>query len=418
MNEPEGNAPADRQPTLKRSLSLPLITFYGLGNILGAGIYVLIGKVAAYAGHQAPLSFLLAAMLAVFTAFSYAELAARYPLSAGEVVYIHQGFGIRSLSVLVGLFIIVTGVVSAATIARGFVGYLQVFVSIPDEAAIFALVVCLGVLAAWGISQSILVAALMTLVEIGGLLIIIWVARPEASALTNALANLSDWQGEGVAQGIFLGAFLGFFAFIGFEDMVNVAEEVRDPRRTLPLAILLALSLATLIYFAVALVSVVAVPPQQLAASTAPLAFVYQQMKGGDAALITAISLIAVVNGALIQIIMASRVCYGMGRKGWMPRWLARVNPITRTPLIATTLVTILILLMALRLPIESLATATSFFILLVFSLINISLWRIKALRPSGHDGFSVYRWVPAVGALGSLLFIGLHLIMTSSGSR
>jgi amino acid transporter len=418
LHESEGNASGERQPALKRSLSLPLLTFYGLGNILGAGIYVLIGKVAAHAGYQAPLSFLLAAMLAVFTAFSYAELSARYPFSAGEVIYIHRGLGIRVLSILVGLLIIVTGIVSAATIARGFVGYLQVFVPISDVVAIVGLIVCLGGLAAWGISQSIAVATLMTLVEIGGLLLIIWVARPEMGALADTLRSLSDWQGLDSAQGIFLGAFLAFFAFIGFEDMVNVAEEVHKPQRTLPLAILLALGLSTLIYITVAVVSIGAVSPQQLAASEAPLAYVYQQVRGADPVLITAISLVAVVNGALIQIIMASRVCYGMGRKGWMPMWLARVNPVTRTPLVATVLITAVILMMALWLPIESLARSTSFFILLVFALINLSLWRIKQLRLDEHEGFSVYQWVPALGAFGSLLFVVLQLLTASSGSR
>jgi amino acid transporter len=148
------------------------------------------------------------------------------------------------------------------------------------------------------------------------------------------------------------------------------------------------------------------------------LAFVYQQMKGADPVLITAISLVAVVNGALIQIIMASRVCYGMGRKGWMPMWLARVNPVTRTPLVATVLITVVILMMALWLPIESLARSTSFFILLVFALINLSLWRIKHLRIDEHEGFSVYKWVPALGAFGSLLFVVLQLLTAPSAGR
>ena len=228
------------QATLKRSLSLSLVTYYGLGNILGAGIYVLIGKVVAYSGYQAPLSFLLASLLAGFTAFSYAELAARYPFSAGEVVYLHKGIGIRWLSILVGLLIIATGTVSAATIARGFVGYLQVFINIPASVAIVSLVVCLGVLAAWGIAQSVWVAAIMTLVEIGGLLLILWVARPDSAALLTTLEQAGVSIGMFEAQGIFLGAFLAFFAFIGFEDMVNVAEEVRQPERNMPMAILTA----------------------------------------------------------------------------------------------------------------------------------------------------------------------------------
>ncbi len=409
--------PDQPKATLKRSLSLSMLTYYGLGNILGAGIYVLIGKVAAHAGYHAPLAFLLAAVLAAFTAFSYAELAVRYPFSAGEVVYVQKGLRIRLLSITIGLLIILTGLVSAATIARGFVGYLQVFVPLADEVSIVILMLCLGGLAAWGISQSVFAAALMTLVEIGGLLLILWAAQPQVGALIDTVELLAVWPDTLTGQGIFLGAFLAFYAFIGFEDMVNVAEEVREPQRNLPLAILLALGLSTLLYFAVALVAVSAVSPQELSRSDAPLAFLYQQAQGSDPVLITLISLVAVVNGALIQIIMASRVCYGMGRRGWLPQWLARVNPITRTPVIATILITMMILALALWFPIESLARATSYLILLVFSLVNISLWRIKYRHTDDYRGFSVYRWVPVVGALGALTFILLQLFATLSGN-
>jgi amino acid transporter len=394
------------QPTLKRSLSLSLVTFYGLGNILGAGIYVLIGKVAGHAGYQAPLAFLLASLLAGFTALSYAELAARYPVSAGEVVYIHKGLRLPWLAILVGALIIVTGIVSAATIARGFTGYLRVFVDVPDSVAIIALLSILGLLCAWGIAASVRVAALMTVAEAAGLLLIVWVARPSADQAVQTLHHLAVWQGSAGALGIFLAAFLAFYAFIGFEDMVNVAEEVREPERNLPYAILVALAISTLLYFAVAFVAVSIADPQALAASDAPLAYLYRQATGAEPGLITGISLLAVINGALIQIIMASRVSYGMGRKGWAPAWLSRVHPVTRTPVIATVLVTVLVILMALWLPIESLARATSFFILMVFTLVNIALWRIKRRADRDYRGFSVYPWVPVAGALGALAFI------------
>jgi amino acid transporter len=217
-------------------------------------------------------------------------------------------------------------------------------------------------------------------------------------------------------QGVFLGAFLAFYAFIGFEDMVNVAEEVKQPQRNLPRAILLALGLSTLLYFAVALVAVSAVAPARLAASGAPLAYLYQQATQAEPRLITAISMLAVVNGALIQIIMVSRVCYGMGNRGWAPGWLARVHPVTRTPLIATVLVTVLVMLVALWLPLESLARATSFFILLVFILVNLSLWRIKHRGHDDYGGFTVGRWVPATGAAGALVFIAWQVASTLAG--
>ncbi|HFD78787.1 MAG TPA: amino acid permease [Gammaproteobacteria bacterium] len=414
--QPQRNEDGTSQGGLRRSLSLPLIVYYGLGNILGAGIYVLIGKVAGYAGALTPWSFLLASLLAGFTAFSYAELSARYPFSAGEVVYLQRGLGIRALSLLVGVLIILTGIVSAATIARGFAGYLEVFVSLPENLAITLLVLCLGALAAWGISQSVWVAAAMTLIEIGGLLLILWSARPSPERLGSALESLITLPDGSALKGIFLGAFLAFYAFIGFEDMVNVAEEVRNPRRNLPLAILLALGLATLLYFAIAVVAVSAVDPARLADSDAPLALIYRQARGSDPHFIAAISLIAVVNGALIQIIMAARVCYGMGRRGWLPGWLARVNRVTHTPLAATVLVTLLVLLMALWLPIETLARSTSFFVLVIFTLVNLSLWRLKHRPVGDYEGFSVYRWVPLLGALATGLFVAVQLFSVLEG--
>jgi amino acid transporter len=398
--------------SLKRTLSLPLVTFYGLGNILGAGIYVLVGKVVAHAGMFAPLSFLVAALLACLSAFAYAELAARFPLSAGEAVYVQEGIGIQSVSALVGLLIILAGIVSAATILRGFTGYLQVFLPVHDVAALLVLVMLLGGLAAWGISESVRVAALITVIEIMGLLLIIGVAAPGVAQAQPVAADFSSLLEIGTWQGIFVGGFLAFYAFIGFEDMVNVAEEVQQPRRNLPRAILIALAVSSLLYFLVALVAVTSVPGEQLAASDAPLAFLYAYVTGREPVLITIISMFAVINGALIQIIMASRVCYGMGRKRWLPAVFAQVHTVTRTPVIATLSVALLVFTMALWLPLETLARATSYFLLLVFSLINLSLWRLKRNRPHPAGVICVPRWVPLTGFIASTLFVGIQLFL------
>jgi amino acid transporter len=367
---------------------------------------VLIGKVVAYAGVFAPLSFLVASLLAGLTAFTYAELAARFPLSAGEAVYVQEGIGLESVSALVGLLIIFAGIVSAATILRGFAGYLQVFTPVPDAAAIGVLVLLLGGLAAWGIGESVAVAALITVIEIGGLLLIVWVAAPALSLVQPEAADFAPLLGPGVWQGILVGGFLAFYAFIGFEDMVNVAEEVQHPRRNLPRAILAALAVAVLLYFIVALVAVASVPGDRLAASEAPLAFIYQYVTGREPVVITIISMFAVINGALIQIIMASRVCYGMGRKGWLPVLFARVHGVTRTPVIATLMVAVLVLVMALWLPVETLAKATSYFLLVVFSLINMALWRLKRAGTQPPGIIHVPRWVPASGFVASAAFL------------
>ncbi|NNG12859.1 MAG: amino acid permease [Halobacteria archaeon] len=403
---------AGEQPSLRRSLSLPLTTLYGLGNILGAGIYVLIGKVVAEAGLFAPVSFLLASLLACLTAFTYAELSARFPLSAGEAVYIQEGIGIQAVSALVGLLIILAGIVSAATILRGFTGYLQVFVTIPGGAAILLLVLMLGGLAAWGISESVRVAALITLIEIAGLLLIIWIAAPDLAAVRPAPADFTPLSGTSAWYGIFIGGFLAFYAFIGFEDMVNVAEEVQQPSSNLPRAILIALAVSTLLYFLVALAAVVSVPAGELADANAPLAFIYQYVTGRDPVVITLIGMLAVINGALIQIIMASRVCYGMGRKHWLPAVFARVNPLTRTPIVATVVVSALVLVMALWLPIETLAKATSYLLLIVFALVNLALWRLKQAATHPPGIIRVPLWVPVMGFFASAAFVFVQTLI------
>ena len=399
---------------LKRSLSLPLITFYGMGNILGAGVYVLIGKVAGHAGNYAPIAFLLASLLAFLTAFTYAELSARYPVSAGEAVYLQKGFSKRWLSVLVGLLIILAGIVSAATLTRGFVGYLQVFIDVPSVLVMLFVVAGMGTLAAWGISESIRVAAVLTLFEIFGLLMIIWVVRPDLSTTIEQLSHSLPPASTGVWQGILMGSFLAFYAFIGFEDMVNVAEEVQNPWRNLPLAILMALFISSLLYFVVAFVAVARFTPEELATSEAPLAYIYQQATGKTPTVISLIGLFAVINGALIQIIMAARVLYGLARQGWIPQSLGIIHPRTQTPLLATGLVSGSVLVMALWLPIEQLAKATSYFILTVFALVNLALWRIKTTQSSETTPFAIPTWIPLLGFILTATFLFYQAYVSS----
>ncbi|HEX7954659.1 MAG TPA: amino acid permease, partial [Burkholderiales bacterium] len=221
------NGSAAGTTTLRRSLSLPLITFYGLGTILGAGIYVLVGKVAAAAGMYAPISFVLAAITAGLSAFTYMELCSRFPLAGGAAVYAQEGLGLRWLSILVGFLIVLSGLVSAATITRGFVGYFQVFFDWPAWWIMVATVVTLGALASWGIAQSVTAAAVATVIEIAGLVLVIAVAAPALGDLPARLPELLPPFDVVPWEGIALGGFLAFYAFIGFEDMVNVAEEVR-----------------------------------------------------------------------------------------------------------------------------------------------------------------------------------------------
>lgn len=393
--------------SLKRAFSLPLLTLYGLGTILGAGIYVLLGEVAGRAGMHAPLAFLLAAVLAGFSAFSYAELSARFPLSAGEAVYVQRAFGRRWLALAVGLCIVAIGVVSTATLLNGFAGYLQALLPLPAWLLIVAVLTMLAGLAGWGISQSAWVAALTTLIGVAGLLWIIAAGWPSATHWPELLqqALLPDFELV-TAAGILGGAFIAFYAYVGFEDIVNVAEEVREPSRDLPRAVVLALLISTLLYMLVALVALTVLPPGALAASEAPLALVYRQATGSEPVLISVIGMVAVINGALIQIVMASRVLYGMATQGWLPSGLAAVHPVTRTPLRSTALVSGVILVLALWLPLLTLAELTSFITLTVFSLINLALWRIKRRDPR-PVGIVVYpQWLPFCGFMLSLAFL------------
>ncbi|MCW9014929.1 MAG: APC family permease [Gammaproteobacteria bacterium] len=403
----------NNRASLKRSLSLPLITFYGLGNILGAGIYVLVGKVAGEAGYFAPLSFFLASIIAAISAFSYAELSARYPVSAGEAVYLYEGFGIQKLSLVVGLMIALAGIVSAAAIAHGFAGYMQVFFDLPRWLLITLLLFTLGSLAIWGISQSVRVAAALTVIGIAGLLLIIIVGADHLPRLDQLYQQSLVQQSASQSfhlPGILSAAFLAFYAYIGFEDMVNVAEEVKEPQRTMPRAILLCVVVSTLLYSGVTLVSISVLTPDELAQSTAPLAAVYFTATGKAPIIITIIGIFAVVNGALIQLIMSSRMLYGMSCRGWLPGCLGRIYPVTRTPVNSTVLTVALIFLFALLLQMVALAEMTSYLVLTVFALVNLALIKIKQRYPQ-PEGVRVFPiWLPRSGFVTTISFLCFEL--------
>lgn len=396
--------------TLRRSLGLPLLTLYGLGTTIGAGIYVLIGRVAARAGLYAPVSFLLAALMVLLTALTFAELSSRYPKSAGEAVYVKEAFGAQTLAMLVGLLVVFNGIVSSAALANGFVGYFQTFVAIPEWAIILGVVALIVLLSCWGIGESVTAAAVVTIIEIGGLMLIVWAGGDGLVKLADSPSLVVPPFSTGAWAGILGGSFLAFYAFIGFEDMVNVAEEVKNVRRTLPIAIVLTLAITTLIYVLVALVAVTAVPLDELSASAAPLALIFESRTGMSGSVISLIGILAVLNGALIQIIMASRVLYGMSRQGWLPGALGNLNARTQTPVIATFVVGAVVTILALGFAIDILAQSTSLIMLTIAVLVNGSLWRIKLSRPVPPDAVGVPIWVPVLGLVISIVFAGLVL--------
>ena len=394
---------------LRRRLNLTLLILYGLGTILGAGIYVLIGKVAGYAGMLTPLAFIIAAFLAGLTAFSYAELASRYPRSAGVALYVYEGFRNQTLARSIGLLIVAVGVTSTAALMNGLLGYLAEFIDVPRELIIPILVVLLAMIVIWGIKESVFIAGVMTVLEVFGLLLIVWVARDSWSSLPVKFPEMVALRDVSAASGVLLGAFVAFYAFIGFEDMVNVAEEVKQPQKNLPRGVIFALLLTTTFYVIVAITSVLSVAPAILAHSDAPLALIYQQKTGASPVLISAISIISILNGAIIQMIMASRILYGMSRYKWLPGFLASVHPRTATPINASLIVAGIVLLLSLLLPLLSLAKLTSFFTLIIFSLVNLALWRIKT-RDSVKAAINIPKIIPILGFVSCLAFVAYQL--------
>lgn len=392
---------------LKRSLGLPQMVLYGLSTTIGAGIYALIGELAGVSGYMAPSAFLLASVMAGLTALSFAELASRYPLAAGASLYIKQGLGSTKLAVVAGLLVAMAGIVSSAALINAFIGYLSQFIEVHRFSAILITALIIGLLAIWGIAEAIFIAALITLVEIAGLLLIIFYSAPIYTELPQRLPELLPGTDLDSWAMIYAGALLAFYAFIGFEDMVDVAEEIKEVRRTLPLAIIITLSITTVLYMAIMIAAILAIPPAQLAAEKAPLVALYQHFSNDQSIIIGLIGMSAIINGALIQTIMASRVLYGLSSRGQLHHALSKVHPFTRTPIIATVIVIICIFSFAIFGQLSTLAESTSMIMLVIFSLVNLSLWRIKSREDCQPENtFAVPLWSPIVGFFVSTAFV------------
>jgi basic amino acid/polyamine antiporter, APA family len=393
---------------LKRALNLPLLVFYGLGVTIGAGIYVLIGAVAGHAGTYAYASFVIAALVMGFTVLSYGELTARFPVSAGAAAFVLHGFRSHGLARIAGLLVVLVGLVSAAAIAAGSTGYIRQFANISELPLLFFVILAMGAIAAYGIVESILFAAILAAIEIIGLLIIIaagmlFDAAPAAAP--DVVTDANSW------TGILAAGLLAFFAFIGFESLANVAEEAEYPSRNMPRAIILTLVISTALYMALAIAAVHVVPPGELAASPAPLSLVFERATGLPQQVMAAIAILATLNGVVVQIIMVSRVLHGMARQGDLPAVMGLVHPFTQTPLLATAVAVALVMLSAAVAPLERLAEVTSVLSLLVFALVDLALVIIKFRdEPPAPNTFSVPLPVPAAGFLLSLGLIAAAL--------
>jgi len=403
------------QPKLKRVIGFPLLVLYALGVTIGAGIYVLIGTTAARAGIYAPVAFLVAAFVMAFNAGSFAEFSTRIPVSAGEAAYVDAGFGLKWLTLAAGSSVIFSATIAAAAISLGSAGYVGALIDLPQPVIVTILIVLMGLIAAWGVKESVVFAAILTVIELIGLLVIIVAGYWSNPAIFSDLGDVVPALDDKIAlSGIFAASLIAFFAFIGFDDVVNLVEETRSPAKVMPWAIIVSLVIVTLVYFFVVLVAVRSVPVNGLANSKAPVGLLFERLTGLSPVSITLIGIVATLNGVVIQIIVASRVIYGLGRKIHMPKLLTKVNATTKTPLNATILVTCAIIILALFVPLEALAELTSQIILAVFTMVNISLIRVKWRKDAAPDNvFTLPFFVPVIGAIcciallfGSLLIV------------
>lgn len=357
------------------------LVFYGVGTILGAGIFVVIGEVIGKAGSLSPVAYILAATVAVTSAMSFSEIAARVPSAGGAIDYIEEAFDAGWLATLVGWTLVVANVVSGATITTGFVSYLGAFVEVPDWIPTVGLAIVLTTIAGAGMKQSAWFMMTTTIIGLVALALIVWINRDGLLASPGAMvAQLGEGSigDAGLAAGLFGAAFLAIYSFIGFGDMAQTAEEVKDVRETLPRAMVVALLVVFACYIVVAMAVTGGGEAADLADAKAPLVAAVERHDWPGLPFAIA-SLFVIVNGGLTQIIAAARLLLDLARDGnRAPAMFERVSETTGTPLAATVAASAAVLALALFVPLGSLAQATSLAILLVFFAVNAALWRLK----------------------------------------
>ncbi|GGS99246.1 MULTISPECIES: APC family permease [Streptomyces] len=388
-------------PALKRTLTTPLLYFFILGDVLGAGVYVLVGQVAADSGGAVWAPLAVALLLALLTASSYAELATKYPRAGGASHYVTRAFG-PFAGFVAGFCMLAAGIVSVAALARGFGGdYLSAFVTLPVGLVAVAFLALLALVNARGVKESTRANVVATVIEVGGLLVIVvlggWLLLRGDGDL-GRLGRLGTPE-KGAAAALLSGAVLAYYSFVGFETSVNVAEETRDPRRSYPRALFGALATAGAVYVLVGIAASAAVPTARLAGSSGPLLEVVREAGGVPPRLFSAIALVAVANGALLTGIMSSRLAYGMARDGLLPRFLTKVLPGRRTPWAAIAVTTALAMALALTGSVATLASTLVLLLLVVFLLVNIAVLVLR--RDPGDAGhFRTPTVLPVLGAV------------------
>jgi APA family basic amino acid/polyamine antiporter len=374
---------------LRRAISGRMLFFFILGDILGAGIYALVGEVASEVGGAVWAAFGVALLLAFLTAFAYAELITKYPHAGGAALFVNRAFRLPFFTFMVGFAVMASGVTSAATLATAFGGdYFQEFLSAPSVLVSLLFIGVVTLINFRGISESVKTNMVLTLVELTGLVIIVGVGVwALVQGDVDAGRNFDIKGGENLVVAVLAGATLAFYALIGFEDSANVAEETQDPRRAYPRALFAGIVVAGVVYLLVTFVASMVVPTRQLEGSDAPLLEVVREGSGLPLKLFSAIALLAVANGALINLIMASRLLYGMSKERVAPPLFGIVHPFRRTPWVAIGFTTILALVLVAIGNLGDLAATTVMLLLIVFSVVNVAVLVLRR-EPVEHDHF------------------------------
>ncbi len=404
-------------PGLKRTLTVGQCVFFGVGSILGAGIYTIIGKVAGWSGHMLWLSFILAAVTALFTSFSYAELSAAFPRAGGEYEYAKKAFG-KKMGVVLGLIISLNGIISGATVSVGFAGYFSDLFGTGVLLAALGIILLIFLVNISGIRQSSTINIIFTLIEAGGLFFVIYAAFSQPSDADYLQVPEKGW------NGFFAGAALAFYAFIGFEEIVKLAEETKDPVKNIPRALFIACIIVLFMYTAVTLAAVTAIPPEQLAASESPLAEIVKSSYGRTGAVvISAIALFSTSNTILSNMLGSSRVLLHMGKESRALEKLSYVSAKRKTPVAALVLILIIMSAFALIGKIETIAMIANLFIFTTFILVNLAVLVLRKKSSRMKRPFRIpgeiggYPVLPVLGILFTLLllFYNIYGLMSTA---
>ncbi|MGV8174989.1 MAG: APC family permease [Methanothrix sp.] len=374
----------EREVQLRRTLGLFEITLSGIGTIVGAGIYTLIGEAAGLAGNAIWISFALSAVAAIFTGLSYAELASMFPRDSAEYEYASQAFG-HLPAFIIGWLIILSGVIGAAVVSLGFAGYFEALTGASPLPSALLLLALLSAITCVGIKQSARMTIAFTSIGILGLVFIILLGAPYLCR-----TDLLEMSPLGFS-GIFQASALIFFAFLGFEEIVKLTEEAKDPEKNIPRGLILAISASIVLYIMVALSAVSVLGWERLSQSSAPFADIARSALGPNASLIISVmALFATANTALLMLLASSRIVFGMTRSGCMPRILAYVNSRTRTPLAATLFCMALAMAFVFLEDIAFVTNVSNFTVFVSFMVINAALIVLRCKRPGLRRPFQV----------------------------